>query len=82
MLRIKTRASVSWQHTFNPALRSQRQAELCEFKASLVYIVGSRTQRNPDSKSKIKEEKKEEEEEEEEEKEEEGKKKERNPWLI
>jgi hypothetical protein len=35
-----------------PALRSQRQADLCEFEASLVYRTSSRTvratQRNPD----------------------------------
>jgi hypothetical protein len=29
-----------WQHIhFIPALRRQRQADLCEFAASLVYIV-------------------------------------------
>jgi hypothetical protein len=37
-----------------PALGWQRQADLCEFKASLVYRVSSRTaratQRNPVSK--------------------------------
>jgi hypothetical protein len=37
-----------------PALGRQRQANLCEFKASLVYRVGCRiakaTQRNPVSK--------------------------------
>ena len=41
-----------------PALRRQRQAYLCEFKASLVYRISSRTawatQRNPVSKSKNK----------------------------
>ena len=40
-----------------PALGRQRQADLCEFKASLVYEASSRTarpvsQRNPVSKSK------------------------------
>ena len=39
-----------------PALGRQRQAELCEFKASLVYRASSRTgskatQRNPISKN-------------------------------
>ena len=35
-----------WEaHAFNPILRSQRQSELCEFKASLVYIVSPRTAR-------------------------------------
>ena len=28
-----------------PALRRQRQADLCEFEASLVYIASSRTAR-------------------------------------
>ena len=41
-----------------PALGRQRQADLCEFKASLVYSVSSRTaratQRNPVSKKKTK----------------------------
>lgn len=38
-------------HTFNPSTRRQRQADLHEFKASLVYRAISRTagatQRNP-----------------------------------
>jgi hypothetical protein len=41
-----------------PALRRQRQADLCEFEASLVYRVSSRTgratQRNPVCKNKNK----------------------------
>ena len=33
-------------HTFNPStLGRLRQVELCEFEASLVYIVNSRTAR-------------------------------------
>jgi hypothetical protein len=40
------------------ALGRQRQVDLCEFKASLVYRVSSRiaraTQRNPDWKKKTK----------------------------
>ena len=32
-------------HTFNPRLGRQRQADLCEFKAGLVYRVSSRTAR-------------------------------------
>jgi hypothetical protein len=32
-------------HELIPALRRQRQVYLCEFKASLVYIVNSRTAR-------------------------------------
>jgi hypothetical protein len=41
-----------------PAFRRQRQVDLCEFKASLVYRASSRTaratQRNPVSKKKKK----------------------------
>ena len=44
--------------TLIPALVRQRQADLCEFKASLVYRVSSRTgkatQRNPVLKKKKK----------------------------
>ena len=32
-------------HTFNRALRRQKQADLCEFEASLIYRVSSRTAR-------------------------------------
>ena len=43
-------------HTSNPALGRQRQADFCEFKASLVYKASSRTagvtQRNSVSKTK------------------------------
>jgi hypothetical protein len=43
---------------FISALRRQTQEDLCEFKASLVYRVSSRTakatQRNPVSKNKTK----------------------------
>jgi 3-polyprenyl-4-hydroxybenzoate decarboxylase len=46
-----------------PAFRRQRQVDLCEFQASLIYTVNSRTaraiQRNPVSKKKKKERKKE-----------------------
>ena len=46
-----------WLTPLIPALRRQRQADLCEFKASLVYRASSRTgskaiQRNPVSKNK------------------------------
>ena len=48
-----------WCTPLIPALRSQRQVDLSEFKASLVYRVNSRTakatQRNPISKTKQKE---------------------------
>lgn len=41
-----------------PALRSQRQGDLCKFEASLVYIVNSRTVRatwrDPDSPHPLK----------------------------
>ena len=30
-------------HTFNPSTWRQRQADLCEFEASLVYRASSRT---------------------------------------
>ena len=45
--------------TLIPALRRQRQADLCKFEASLVYResarIGSKaTQRNPVSKNKTK----------------------------
>lgn len=30
-------------HTFNTSTQRQRQADLCEFKASLVYVVSSKT---------------------------------------
>ena len=40
-----------WHRPLIPALRRQTQADLCEFEASLVYRVSSRTaraaQRNP-----------------------------------
>jgi hypothetical protein len=43
-------------HTFNPCIGRQRQADICEFEASLVYRASSRTakatQRNPVSKKK------------------------------
>ena len=52
----------AWRHTpLIPALRRQRQANLCEFEASLVYKVSSRTarpiQRTPVSKNKTKQNK-------------------------
>lgn len=34
-----------WRTPLNPALRTQRQGDVCEFKASLVYIVSSRPSR-------------------------------------
>ena len=45
-------------HTLIPVLGRQKQADLCEFKASLVYRVSSRTvkatQRSPVLKNKTK----------------------------
>lgn len=42
-----------WYTTFVPALRKQRQADVCECEASLDYRVSTRTDRatprNPDS---------------------------------
>jgi hypothetical protein len=32
-----------WYTLLTPALRRQRQADVCEFEASLVYIVSFRT---------------------------------------
>ena len=34
-----------WRAPLMPTLRGQRQADLCEFEASLVYRVSSRTAR-------------------------------------
>ena len=56
---------INWPRWHIPlvlALRRQRQADLCEFKASLVYRESSRTaratQRNPVSQNKTKKENK------------------------
>ena len=38
-------------HALSPSTGRQRQADLCEFEASLYYRVSSRTARNPVSKS-------------------------------
>lgn len=38
--------------SFNPSAWRQRQQEICEFKASLVDIVSSRTAREKDPVSK------------------------------
>jgi hypothetical protein len=49
---------MSIKHVFNPRTWEQRQPDHCEFEASLVYRVSSRTaratQRKPASKSKAK----------------------------
>ena len=58
VLSLKDRGSsrMWWRRPLIPALRRQRQADLCEFEASLVYRVSScvvwETQRNPVSKHK------------------------------
>ena len=44
-LTVKTNCGVWWCTPLTPALRRQRQADLYEFEASLVYIVSSRTVR-------------------------------------
>ena len=50
-----TLCQVWWLKPLIPALGTQRQADICEFEASLVYRVSSRaaraTQRNPVSKT-------------------------------
>jgi hypothetical protein len=38
----KQQSQEGWYMPLIPALRRQRQADLCEFKASLVYIASSR----------------------------------------
>lgn len=38
---IKKTHQVWWQMPLLPALERQRQADLCEFGASLVYVVNS-----------------------------------------
>jgi hypothetical protein len=41
---MKKHCAWAWAHTpLIPALRRQRQKSLCEFEASLVYIVSPRT---------------------------------------
>jgi hypothetical protein len=51
LIRIGKSARQWWHMPLIPALGRQRQADLCEFEASLVYRVSSRTardiQRNP-----------------------------------
>ena len=50
LLKVLTASRVVVVHIFNPALRKQRQADLSEFEASLVYKVSSwstKLQRNP-----------------------------------
>ena len=41
-------------HTFNPSTGRQMQADLCAFKASLVYRVSFRTARATSSDSVLK----------------------------
>ena len=61
---VPGRCQVRWHTLSVPALGRQRQVDLCELEASLVYKVSSRTaravtQRNPVSKEKKKRKKKE-----------------------
>jgi hypothetical protein len=44
-LKLLTSARWWWHRPLVPALGRQRQADLCEFETSLVYIVSSRTAR-------------------------------------
>ena len=50
-LRTTVLGQAWWHRPLTPALRRQRQVDLCEFQASLGYTVNSRTakviQRNP-----------------------------------
>ena len=48
-----------WHRHLIPALRRQRQADLCEFKASLVYRASSRTESIATGKPCLKKQKKE-----------------------
>jgi hypothetical protein len=45
LIKEKRRGFVWWLTPLTPAFRRQRQVELCEFKASLVYIVSFRIAR-------------------------------------
>ena len=42
-LRKKNPSQMVVAHTFNPTFWRQRQVELCEFQASLVYRVSAKT---------------------------------------
>ena len=50
---MKSHGWVMVVHTFNPSTGRQRQENLCEFKASLVCRVSSRTARATQRKAKI-----------------------------
>lgn len=39
-------------HYFNPSTHEQRQIDLCEFKASLIYTVSSQTARTVSNQTK------------------------------
>jgi hypothetical protein len=55
-LKMNKEAGRWWCIPLTPALERQRQVDLCEFEASLVYRVSSRTaratQRNPAKETK------------------------------
>jgi hypothetical protein len=40
-----------WGTPLNPALRRQRQADLCEFEVGLVYRDNSRTERDQETEA-------------------------------
>jgi hypothetical protein len=42
----------AWSHLLIPALRKQRQVDLCEVEASLGYRVRSSFKNNPNNKGK------------------------------
>ena len=61
-MKLQMSAGRWWRTPLFPALGRQRQADLCEFEASLVYRASSRTtwavtQRNPVLKNKTKKQK-------------------------
>ena len=47
-----------WHRSLVPALRRQRQTDLCEFEASLAYKVSSRTARTVTQKNLVSKKKK------------------------
>ena len=62
IVKNKSLSQAWWRMPLIPALRWQTQADLCEFKASLVYKTSSRTtrvvtQRNPVFENKTKQNK-------------------------
>ena len=55
IIKFKNSSQAVMVHAFNPSTQKQRQADICEFKTSLIYRASFRTaravtQRNPVSK--------------------------------